>query len=338
MIIFVGDICLADNDFDVGYGVGSKIMRGLKPFLNITKKEGDIWFGNLECVLAEHTRREGYNKDCFRSKPSSLAVDSIIDCYSVANNHIMEHGNEAYKETIDAICSHGKNYVGSKEKKTIILEDGERTIAVSCFSLRCDNTGYDADYWYAPEMKEIKGECEKYSSANTRVAYIHWGVEFMPYPYSEQQKLAHYLVDIGYDLIIGVHPHVLQGCEIYKGKYIFYSLGNFVFNMAYQDTNFGLIVYFDTNTGIIATDYTRIGSNYCPAIIQESEVPERLRLGSLNAEIGKYPNVEQYCRVSDTYLKKYRKCHHKSILRNAFNYSPMFLKGMIMNFIYDRKK
>ena len=122
MIKFVGDICLADNDFDVGYGIGSKIAQGFNPFSEIEKNDNDIWIGNLECVLAEHTRREGYNKDCFRSKPSSLAIDNIIECYGVANNHIMEHGDEAYKETLDAICSHGKKYAGSKEKKTIIIE------------------------------------------------------------------------------------------------------------------------------------------------------------------------------------------------------------------------
>lgn len=337
MIKFVGDICLTDNDFDIGFGVGSRISRGLAPFSNIKKGEEEIWVGNLECVLSNSTIRKGYNKACFRSAPESLRIDQLIDCYGVANNHIMEHGSEAYKETLAAIRNNGKVYVGSKDKKTVVLSDGGKRIAISSFSLRCDNTGFETEYWYAPELEEIKEEDNEYFDADYRVAYIHWGVEFVPYPYAEQQKLAHYLVDNGYDLIIGHHPHVLQGYEIYKRKYIYYSLGNCVFNMAYPDTNIGLIVSLEPITGIVSSEYLKIGRDYCPSIVKESDIPVRLKLEHLNTMIGAYPNVEQYCRASNTYLKKYRRSHHVSILRNLFKYDLAFLKGMVMNFIHERK-
>lgn len=338
MIRFVGDICLADNDFDVGFGIGSQIERGLCPFSKIHKRDNEIWIGNLECVLSDTTIRQGYNRFCFRSSRRSIFSDHLIDCYAVANNHIMEHGNGAYKETIKAITDCGKDYVGSKWRKTTVVKDGNKQIAITCFSLRCDNTGFEADYWYAPDASDIKKESEKYLNVDCRVAYLHWGVEFMPYPFLEQQKFAHYLVDIGYDLIIGVHPHVLQGFEEYKGKRIYYSIGNFVFNMAYQDTKIGLIVSYDVDSGEVTNEYVRIGKDFCPVLIHESEVPERLTIGTLNSIIGKKPNIEQYCRVSDTYLKEYRKSHHISILRNVFRYQPSFLLGMIMNYVHDRKK
>ena len=338
MIKIVGDICLTDNDFDSGFGIGSAIVLGQTPFSNIEKCDDEIWVGNMECVLSNTTNRTGHNKGCFRASPNSLEIDHLIDCYSVANNHIMEHGCEAYKETLASIRNHKKQYVGSKNKKTILLADGGKKIAISSFSLRCDNSGYEPDYWYAPELEEIRLECGNYTGADYRVAYIHWGVEFVPYPYAEQQKLAHFLVDIGYDLIIGHHPHVLQGHEEYKGKHIFYSLGNFVFNMAYPDATIGLVVAFDPLSAGVSMEYIKIGDDYCPAIIQESEVPERLRMKHLNSLIGLNPNVEQYSRASNTFLKKYRRSHHSFIIRNLFKYDLSILKGMIMNFIHDRMR
>lgn len=336
MIKFVGDICLSDNDFDVGFGVGSKVAKGFNPFANIKKNEGELWVGNLECVLSDSTTRKGYNKTCFRSTPTTLTIDNLFDCYGVSNNHIMQHGSDAYKETLETVSHNGKDYVGSKDRKTIILSNGGKTVAITSFSLRCDNTGLESDYWYAPEWSEIKEECLKYNWCDYKIAYIHWGVEFVPYPYSDQQKMAHRLIDIGYDLIIGHHPHVLQGYEVYKGKSIFYSLGNFVFNMAYPDSKVGLIVSLDPHTANVSMDYVLIGKDYSPVIVQESDIPNHLRLDHLNSQIGLFPNIEQYGRESVAYLKRYRRSHHAQIIKNSFRYAPSFLWGMIMNYLHER--
>ena len=337
MLKFVGDICLSDNDFDKGFGVGSKLEKGHNVFSKILKGKNEIWMGNMECVLSESSERTGYNNQCFRVSPKILSFDNLIDCYSVANNHIMEHGLIAYNETIEAITHCGKEYVGSNEKKTIVLTDGDKKIAITSFSLRCDNTGFKTGYWYNPELKELKCECDKYQdNVHLRVAYIHWGVEFVPYPYKEQQVLAHYLVDIGYDLIIGVHPHIIQGFEIYKGKYIYYSIGNFVFNMSYPDTQIGLVVSYDCDKNKVFHEYVKIDSSYSPALITEDKVPYDLRASNRNVLIGKYPNIEQYARASSLFLNKYRKYHHMSIVKNFFKYDIVFFKGMFLTFIKNR--
>lgn len=336
MIRFTGDICLSDNDFDSGFGVGSTIIKGRNPFSDILKREGDIWVGNLECVLSDTTIRTGYNKSCFRLTPNAYTSDRLIDCYCVANNHIMQHGADAYKETLDTLRNSGKEYVGSKERKTVVLCDEGKKIAVSSFSLRCDNTGFEPCYWYAPEPDELKDECEKYKEADYRVAYIHWGIEFVPYPYAEQQKLAHYLIDIGFDMVVGHHPHVIQGFEVYKGKHIFYSLGNFVFNMAYPAANIGLVVSFDPRSAEVSMDYVRIGDGFRPAIVDESVVPDSMRMDYINGKIGLFPNLEQYNVASQAYLRKYRKSHHAYIARSIFRYKLSFLKGMILNFLHER--
>jgi len=92
-------------------------------------------------------------------------------------------------------------------------------------------------------MAELKKETDLI------IVNIHWGVEYQHYFNSVQQKAGRLLVDSGAELVIGHHPHVVQGLEIYQGKPIFYSLGNFIFDQYFSaDVKNGLAV---------AVDYTR---------------------------------------------------------------------------------
>ena len=95
---------------------------------------------------------------------------------------------------------------------------------------------------------------------------MHWGNEFIDRPYVDQIHFAHFLIDIGYDLVVGMHPHLLQGYEIYQGKYIFYSIGNFVFNMHWEPLRYAAIVKLDVEEEKIVTDvdYVYIGDDYFP--------------------------------------------------------------------------
>jgi poly-gamma-glutamate synthesis protein (capsule biosynthesis protein) len=79
--------------------------------------------------------------------------------------------------------------------------------------------------------------------ADVTVVYAHWGTEYEKNSSQKQRELAHRFVDNGADLIIGSHPHVVQEVEIYNGKEIYYSLGNFVFDQYFEDsTKHGLLV------------------------------------------------------------------------------------------------
>ena len=75
------------------------------------------------------------------------------------------------------------------------------------------------------------------------IVSIHWGEEYDQYVNTAQQNLAHALIDRGADAIVGHHPHVVQGVEVYKNKPIFYSLGNFIFDQYFSvETQQGLAV------------------------------------------------------------------------------------------------
>lgn len=335
MLIFTGDINLTDNAFDVGYGVGSAIGEGLNPFAKIEKHESDCWVGNFEGVASDSSILKTYKRDCFRISPKVLEVAKFIDIYGIANNHVMEHGENAYIEMIENLKSRSHIF-GNIENKSIVVEQEGKKVGIVGFSMRNDGLPYNPLYWYSPEYFEIEDEFKKIEFCDYKVAYIHWGVEFVDCPYNEQIKMAHWLIDLGFDLIIGMHPHVLQGYEIYKGKYIFYSLGNFVFNMAWENTKYGAIVKLDVADGSVSYDYIRIDDNYCPMVVSEREVPLFLRFATLNDKINNVENVETYMVNFKKNLLRYRRANYVSILKNFHKSNFFFTMSILKDFIKRR--
>lgn len=337
MLRFVGDICFTDNHFDVGFGVGTTIKKGLNPFQNITKGPDDCWIGNFECVSSNKTVHSNYRRDCFRIDPSFLNHCQLFDYFGIANNHVMEHGSDAYLDMecqLRVIC---KDTFGSEQNKSVTFSHQGKSISVTGFSLRREEGKEKPLYWSVPDASEIAAEYATLTS-DFKVAYIHWGVEFINYPSIEQIRLAHWLIDLGYDLIIGMHPHILQGYEVYKGKHIFYSLGNFVFNMAYLPTKYSIVVNVDVDNWNVTYQYVHIGSNYKPILIDKQEVPTEFRLSHLNKLVGQERNLEEYIHIADKGLKSYRKSHHWAFIKNLYRYDFRVLFSILVNFIKRKIK
>lgn len=337
MLKFVGDVCLSDIYLDVGCGVGTKIANSANPFGNLQKKDDEVWIGNFESVAATCSVHKNYHKDFFRLEPNLLKNCQFIDYYGVANNHVMEHGPDAYKEMCYVLPHICKGIFGSNEQKSISFEHQGKQVSITGFSLRCEENGHIPLYWNMPDLSEIKEEYNSLSS-DYKVAYIHWGVEFITYPSVEQRKFAHWLIDLGFDLIIGMHPHILQGYEKYKDKYIFYSLGNFVFNMAWEPTKYSIVVNVNLSNGEIGYDYVKIDENITPRIVVEKEIPENLRLQTLNKNIEVIKNPEGYIAEANKGLKLYRKSAHKAFIKNLSKFKTGILKEMISDFIKRRLK
>lgn len=337
MIYLTGDINLTDNAFDIGFGIGSKIKDGFNPFQFLNKKNDDCWIGNFEGVLSDTTDRRGYHRDEFRvtSQVYNQIID-IIDIYGLANNHVMEHGELAYNQMIQILGDSQKNTFGMKSARSIIVENCEKKVSITGLSLREDGTGNSPSYWNYPDMLEIESEVNKLNDCNFRIVYIHWGVEFIDFPSIGQIRFAHWLIDIGFDLIIGMHPHVLQGFEIYKGKHIFYSLGNFVFNMTYEPSLYGAIVKLNTEDLTIDYDYVKIDKDFCPHIVSQDQVPTSYRFLALNQKIGKILNVEKYVAEANKGLTAYQKHNRMEILRNFSKYNKRVLLSIIVDFLKRR--
>lgn len=337
MLKIVGDINLTDGYFDVGFGVGSKLKQGFNPFQYLDRKPEDCWVGNFEGVASETSERTGNAALQFRVEPHYLTHLKHFDIYGIANNHAMQHGAVAYQRTFDYLTSCGCLCFGSNTQKTQFFEHQGRNVCITGFSQRIDAFSREPCYWHNPEYKDIEDEFASLPQDAFKLVFVHWGNEFINRPSSQQKRFAHWLVDVGFDIVIGMHPHVLQGYEIHHGKYIFYSLGNFVFDMPWEPTKYGAIVSVDLSTETIdpQVEYVRINDEFAPQIIDEKDVPKEFCFDYLNEQLLKEDNSEEYHAEINRCYKQYRKANHKDIAKKMLAH-PSVIGGTVNDFIKRR--
>lgn len=333
MLRIVGDINLTDGYFDTGIGVGSKICKGLDPFSHLQRNETDYWMGNMECVCAATSCEKGLRAQQFIISPDHLGHIRHLNFYGVANNHVMQHGDEAYRSMLDYFDKGGIAYAGAESKRChTFLHQGKR-IGVVAFSMRPDNFTNHPLYWSLPEYDALTSELNGLAGCDFRIVYLHWGNEFIDYPHIEQKHLAHALVDMGAHLVIGMHPHRLQGFERYKDGTIFYSLGNFVFNMSWEPTRYSAIVNVDFSSGhpIVGYDYVAIGPDYCPTIVKE--VPDSYRFEHLNQLLVINKENEVYYRKVFKCTSRYHCVNRMDIIKNFLRMKPQDSMGIVADFL-----
>lgn len=337
MLKFVGDINLTDWDFNVGNGIGSRLVQGFDPFSYLDRSGDDCWIGNFEGVASDTSCKKGHTSKVFRVSPRELSRIQHFDLYGFANNHAMQHGKDAYWNTVSALESFGSKVFGTSIVKTIKIEHQGKLVTMTGVSTRIDEFTKQPEYWYNPEYIEYEEELNKQPEDAFKVLFIHWGNEYINRPSSNQKKFAHFLIDMGFDLIIGMHPHVLQGYEEYRGKRIYYSLGNFVFDMPSDACKYGVIVNVDLGGGepVYSEEYIQIDDTCSPRIVDENLVPETFCFDFLNEALKKEDNSEQYHQEIRNEYKKYRKINRKQILKQMCLH-PLSATGLIKDFIKRR--
>ncbi len=327
MLRIIGDLCFSDGYFDRGIGVGSKLKSGENPLGLLPRQKEDFWIGNFECVCS-NAKETGEH---FIINPDHLKHLAHCDLYGVANNHVMQHGAAAYREMLRYFESKNILYAGSDDRRAVRFQHQGKNVGLIAFSQRPDNFTSAPLYWHLPEIKEIETEIEKLNDCDYRIAFIHWGYEFIDYPNIDQKMLAHWLVDKGIDLVVGMHPHVMQGFEIYKGRHIFYSLGNCVFNMAWKPTKYGLTLNVDlSDKPIVGFEYLYL-DNYFPR--KEQLVPERYSMEHLNKLISINEENEKYFSKAHQRYLLYRKVNRRNILRNFLKIKPKASFDILKSFI-----
>ncbi len=202
----------------------------------------DLAFCNLECPLS--SRGDPLDKKfVFRADSSFIEglVYSGFNVYSLANNHILDYGRQALIDTRNHLESRGFHTIGygdnqDEASRARIIEINGMRFAFLAFVLRPLKGIEYSENLPGPAHTDLDGiiaELTKVENeADFTIVSFHWGQEYYPYPSIEQREYAYSSIDAGADLILGHHPHVLQGIEKYSGKFIFYSLGNFVFDQS----------------------------------------------------------------------------------------------------------
>ncbi len=220
----------------------------LYPFRNIMKllHSADVAFFNLECPITDTgTPVEG--KEYIFKLPPHFAwalKKAGVTGVALANNHIMDFGVEGLASTIRVLYSLGIGHCGagmnidSARKPYMVMARGIK-IAFLCYSNTLPKS-YWADSSKAGTIhgveRNIKYDLRR-TNADFKVVVFHWSSELLDTPKLYQKILARYAIDHGASVVIGHHPHVVQPIEFYKGKPIFYSLGNFIFGSYTKKAN-----------------------------------------------------------------------------------------------------
>ncbi len=198
-------------------------------------RSADITFANLECPLA--TSGPHAPRDCiFRADPRSVDVllDGGVDVVSIANNHSLDAGKSGLFETMDVLDRSGVAYCGAaRERESAWKPCLFEVNGVILGFIACTDLSFEHGSWCKVDqgLEEFPGRVHAASEdCDLLIVSVHWGNEYQKVPTQRQRAVAHAAVEAGADLVIGHHPHTLQGIGEHKGAPILYSTGNFVFD------------------------------------------------------------------------------------------------------------
>ena len=181
----------------------------------------DLTIVNMEGTLTEETSRQD-KTFAFKGNGSYAQVlsEGGVEAANLANNHSHDYGDQSYIDTIGYLGTEG--IVSFGYDRTAVMDvNGVKVGLVGVYELA---DGMECEDEMISYIQSVEAE-----GAQIVIVSFHWGVEKEYYPDDTQVALAHSAIDNGADLVLGHHPHVLEGIEEYKGKNIVYSLGNFCF-------------------------------------------------------------------------------------------------------------
>lgn len=272
------------------------------PFKEIapTLKQGDIVFGNLESIISDDNIAPSFPEKPYSFHAPQDAAQVLKNAgftiLGMANNHAMDYGSDSLAKTRRLLGENGIAAFGAGKN----MDEARQPEILIKNGLRFGFLGYGVAHSrsvYAKRnrpgiaainMEDIHKDIKSLrSKVDVLVVSLHWGMEYDQTPSHRQQEEAHEIIDWGADLILGHHPHVMQGIEVFKGKVIAYSLGNFIFDQKDDGTNRSFILACTfQRTGpypaeVIPLDRFR---SYFPKVAtnkNKDDIVERLRAISL---------------------------------------------------------
>jgi len=334
-ISFLGDICFNDKYNEL-------YLDGSKPFDNISKitKKSSLVIGNLECVSKGKDSKKNFLKRPHLStnvETLNYLSDINVNMVCLANNHIYDYLYDGYDETINFLNSNNIIHIGAtplKENRInpIIKEIDDIKFCFLNYVTIDTNPNLPEDSKITVNIFD-KNQVIKYikeykQKVDQVIVLLHWGgnTENGYYPDLNQAEIARDLIDSGADLIVGHHSHTFQAYECYKGKYIFYSLGNFCFSDIYNDNQlYSRLSNRQRKSIILEIDFIK-DDNYLVNI-----VPIRNINGYIKKSNKKLRLLQSYTR---NYIFKFLK--RSKILWNTY-YIKLKKIDPIINYIFVQR-
>lgn len=247
-ILFTGDF-MPGGDFQ--QKVYERNINLRWPFQKIEHyfNKSDLVFTNFECPVTIGTNTREDKSSILGCSPQIVRFLKGLKFYvlCLANNHIHDYGQEGLINTLKVLKNEnmyplGLSSVHDNVKNYMKIEKNDKLIGFVAFSsdepwvksILADSENYGCVFYSRRNIRDgirvLKRDCDLV------IVSMHWGFERHEYPSPLQIEVARYCIDQGADIVIGHHPHLVQGYEIYKSKHIFYSLGNFFFSdFQYKD-------------------------------------------------------------------------------------------------------
>ena len=287
LLSFTGDCILGTDEFfawDTGLPAYYNLY-GPEYFLKNVRsifEEDDLTIVNMEGTLTEETIRVD-KQFAFKGDPEYVKIltSSSVEAANIANNHSHDYGEKSFQDTVQTLEENGIKTFGYDD--VAVLE--VKGIRVGMFGI------YELDD-HLERIPQVKQDIAKLKDQNVDiiVAVFHWSNELVTVPDENQVTLAHLAIDEGADVVVGHHPHVVQGIDEYKGKMIAYSLGNFCFGGNTHPTEMDTFIFqqkfiLDGKRNITGSEYKvipcRVSSettynNYQPTPLVGEEAKETM--------------------------------------------------------------
>lgn len=248
----------------------------------------DLAFGNFEGTISRDARpRSGGTSFVSRVGVIEGFRYAGVDFFSLANNHVGDFGASTLLETRRLIREAGIATAGAgandaEAREPAIIERHGVRFAFVTFNAIVGPPVADEDSpgaawihmapWNPFRRSELDRVADQVRDARRRadvvIVYPHWGQEYVSRPNADQKRVAHALIDAGADMLIATHPHWVQGAEIYKGRLIAYSLGNFVFDQTWsEETQQGAAL------DLVFWGPKLVGASFIPVQIEDAHRP-----------------------------------------------------------------
>ena len=265
----VGDIRLDGPVAEVAArGGDAEPTRGVKDLL-----AADIEFANLETPVTTRGAKTVKTWN-FRAKPAYLKIVKAagFSVLNIANNHVWDYGRDGFMDTLKALEKDGWTYVGGGRDRAaaeapVLLEFEGLTVGILGMTSTHPEQGWAGKekpgvaYSDFNRIADIVGRARK--DCDVLIVSFHGGTELAEDPNEIQKAVAHAAVDAGADVFLGHHPHVLQPVELYKGKPILYSLGNFLFVSPTPSTRATAVVRLRLGKGgVRGIEFTPLDTNF----------------------------------------------------------------------------
>lgn len=260
----------------------------------------DCTIGNLEGVLTESTDIRASKEWNHKGRPEyvDILTRGSIEVVSLGNNHIMDYNEEGVKDTIDTLENAGVTYaISGVWGDKYGMYETEKGIKIGFVSVNEYYEGNTVYTFLEDGLKQLREQ-----GADLVFALVHWGGDKTHIIEDDQYTMGRWCVDQGYDLVLGCHPHVLQGIECYNGKYIVYSMGNFCYGGSKNPKEKDSMIFQQTFTfvdGVLQENTTDIRAipcrlsgktsknDYSPVILDGDEAAETIQnLNSYSEEFG----------------------------------------------------